>query len=54
MNAPLLNTNMDHKREVSALKRAIAKADKEPGAALKMLVATGMYTRAGKLKKQFR
>ena len=44
----------DHKKELAALKRAIAKSNKDPGDALKALIATGMYSKSGKLKKQFR
>jgi hypothetical protein len=56
MTAPSIFTGTDHKKELAALKRAIAKSreDTSREAAVRMLVGTGMFTKSGKLKKQFR
>ena len=56
MTAPSHFTGTDHKKELAALKRAIAKSreDTSREAAVRMLVRTGMHTSTGQLKKQFR
>ena len=45
---------IDYKHELTVMKRAIAKRPKDRETALKWLASTGMYTKTGKLKKQFR
>lgn len=44
----------DTDRCLAAMKKISAKAAKDPAYSLKLLVGTGMYTKTGKLKKQFR
>ena len=53
-NDIFLMGRVDYKKEVADMKRAIAKLPKDRETALKMLVATGMHTKTGRLKKQFR
>ena len=53
----LFNANpgiRDYSKELAGMKRTIAKADKDPAYAMKLILMTGMYTKTGKLKKQFR
>ena len=47
-------TERDTELRLAAMKRVSDKADKDPAYALKLLIGTGMYTKTGKLKKQFR
>lgn len=44
----------DYKQALHAIDQFIARQPKTRENALKSLFATGMYTKAGKLKKQFR
>ena len=47
-------TKRDTEIRLAAMKRASERADKDPAYSLKLLIGTGMYTKTGKLKKQFR
>ena len=47
-------TARDTEIRLAAMKRVSDKADKDPAYSLKLLIGTGMYTKTGKLKKQFR
>ena len=44
----------DYSKDIAGMKRTIAKADKDPAYSMKLILMTGMYTKTGKLKKQFR
>jgi hypothetical protein len=44
----------DYSQDLAAMKRTAAKADKDPAYSMKLILMTGMYTKTGKLKKQFR
>lgn len=46
-------TERDTELRLAAMKRASERADKDPAYSLKLLIGTGMYTKTGKLKKQF-
>ena len=47
-------TKRDTDLRLAAMKRASARAKKDPAYSLKLLIGTGMHTKTGKLKKQFR
>jgi hypothetical protein len=49
-----LTGTRDYSKDLAAMKRAAAKADKDPAFALKLLTSNPMFTKTGKLKKQFR
>ena len=51
---PFITGSRDYKKDLAAMKRTAAKADKDPVFALKLLASNPMHTRTGKLKKQFR
>ena len=48
------DTERDTDLRLAAMKRVAAKAKNNPAYARELLFGTGMYTKAGKLKKQFR
>ena len=52
-SSPLFRT-VDYKRALAAIKRTIANAPKDRETAIKVLMATGMHTKTGQLKKRFR
>lgn len=43
-----------YSKKLAAMKRTAAKADNDPAYSMKLILMTGMYTKLGKLKKQFR
>ncbi|GDY23848.1 hypothetical protein LBMAG56_51950 [Verrucomicrobiota bacterium] len=47
-------TKRDTDLRLAAMKRVTARAKKDPAYSLKLLIGTGMHTKTGKLKKQFR
>jgi hypothetical protein len=49
-----LTGTRDYSKDLAAMKRTAAKADKDPAFALKLLASNPMHTKTGKLKKQFR
>ena len=49
-----LGSPRDFTKKLAAMKRTAAKADKDPAYSMKLILMTGMYTKSGKLKKQFR
>jgi hypothetical protein len=51
---PLITGTRDYSADLAAMKRTAARARKNPAYARKLILATGMYTKGGKLKKQFR
>ena len=51
---PLITGTRDHSADPAAMKRTADRARKDPAYRMKLLLATGMYTKTGKLKKQFR
>ncbi len=57
MNAPLTHplftASPDYAKDLAAMKRTAAKAKKDPAYAMKLILSSGMHTKAGKLKKQF-
>ena len=59
MNATLahpfiaISNTRDYAKDLAAMKRTAAKAKKDPAYAMRLVLSTGMYTKAGKLKKQF-
>ena len=50
---PLLQT-FDYEKALASMQRAIAKEPKDRESAIKALMATGMHTKTGQLKKKFR
>ena len=54
-NPSSLYGTIDYKKELAAMKRAMAKLPRNRETALKVLAATGMHSpKTGKLKKRFR
>lgn len=51
---PLIAGTRDYAKDLAAMKRAAARAKKDPAFALKLLSANPMFTKSGKLKRQFR
>lgn len=54
INTAALYPAVDYKRAVAAINKMIAKEPKTRETALRWAIGTGMYTKTGKLKKQFR
>jgi hypothetical protein len=54
MNLPLVSGTRDYAKDLAAMKRSAARADKDPAFALKLLASNPMFNKSGKLKKQFR
>ena len=51
---PLITGCRDYSKDLAAMRRTAAKADKDPAYALTLLARNPMFTKSGKLKKQFR
>ncbi len=51
---PRIAGTRDYAKDLAAMKRAAAKADKDPALAVRLLAGNPMFTKAGKLKKKFR
>ena len=51
---PPLTSKKDFDETMRALRIARERASKDPAYALDLLYRTGMYTKTGKIKKQFR
>lgn len=58
MNAAVLSPILSGKNEVratlTAMRKTMERARKDPAYGRELLLATGMYTKSGKIKKQFR
>ena len=52
-NHPFVTATHDYAKDLAAMKRTAAKADKDPAFARQLLAANPMFTKSGKLKKQF-
>ncbi|MCX6857712.1 MAG: hypothetical protein NTV80_22740 [Verrucomicrobia bacterium] len=50
----LISGSRDYSEDLAAMKRTAERARKDPTYRRQLLIATGMYTKSGKLKKQFR
>jgi len=51
---PFVTGTRDYAKDLAAMKRAAARAKIDPAFRLKLFQANPMFTKAGKLKKQFR
>ena len=49
-----LSTSEEVKRSLAAMRKTLAMARKDPALSRELLVATGMHTKSGRLKKRFR
>ena len=52
--SPSLTSKKDIEDTLEALRFAGERSAKDPSYARRLLLATGMYTKSGKIKKQFR
>ena len=49
-----LTTEQQVKETIAAMEKSMERARKDPAYGMEILLATGMYTKSGKIKKQFR
>ncbi len=52
--SPVLTSKSDVRDTLAAIRKGMKRASKDPAYGRELLLATGMYTKSGKIKKQFR
>lgn len=52
--SPMFTDKSEAQATLEAMRKTMARARKDPAYGRELLLATGMYTKSGKIKKQFR
>ena len=52
--APIFHDKSEPQATLEAIRKTMERARKDPAYERSLLLATGMYTKSGKIKKQFR